>query len=132
MGNEYDAAAGMGLGLMAIGTLVTLVIAFIAVKKNRDKVGMGRLAYLGRTVALIVGLIVLYAIALAIPNAFWVLIPVQLVVSYFLYAFAVRRLVHAGWSPWLAFVLVIPAINMLFLLALFIVPQSSVAASEAA
>lgn len=133
---EQDMSALMG-GMGIIGIVLVLaavlLLPFIAVKKNRDKDGMARLAFLGRFFAILAVIIVVAVISAAVPIIAIVLVFVQLYLSYVFYGFMVRRLTHAGWNPWLVYVGIIPGVGFLFLLALFIVPgKDSELGSQAA
>ncbi|MFC1673365.1 hypothetical protein ACFL12_04345 [Pseudomonadota bacterium] len=118
-----QAIAGVsGIVLIVVALAAVLLLPFLAVKKNRDKPGIERMAFLGRFVAIVAAVIVMGVIGAFIPLIGILFVFVQLYLSYVFYGFVVQRLTHAGWNPWLVYVGIIPGIGLLFLLALFIVP----------
>lgn len=113
----------MGIWQWIIILAITLVLPFVAIMLNKEKPGITRSQYIVRVIGLIVlgvamGLLSEMGEILALIGGV-----VILIASYFSYAFATLRLNNAGWSAWLTLVLVLPLINLLFIIALMIVPS---------
>lgn len=113
----------MSAGLVIIIVVFLITLPVLAIHFNRDKPGMPRSAFSIRIIALFVVLIVLVALADIHEVMTFMAGLGTIVVAYFSYAFTVQRLNDAGWSVWLTPMQALPAINLLFTLALMIVPS---------
>ena len=113
----------MGVWILIIFVVFLIALPVVAIHFNRDKPGMSRSAFSIRIIGLFVVGIVLVALA-DIHEVMTFMVGLgTIVVAYFSYAFTVQRLNDAGWSVWLTPMQALPAINLLFTLALMIVPS---------
>ncbi len=109
--------------LLLVFVVFLMALPALAIHINRNKPGMQRRAFLIRIIGLFVVGIVMGALSETHEVMGFVAGLTTIVVAYFSYAFTVQRLTDAGWSVWLTFVQVLPLINLLFTIALMIVPS---------